>query len=85
MLHDLYVHEKKSLQALKLFVGRANEILNLWKVLYDHQFHLVAVTLSAVRKFLLLNLIIIYLFLKIIIRKVIIFQYMHKFNVKFDH
>lgn len=50
MLHDLYLQEKKSLNALKSFVSRASEILNLWRVLYDHQFHLVAATLSPVRK-----------------------------------
>ena len=47
-LQELYVEEKKSLQALKSFVGRACEVLHLWKVLYDHQFHLVAATLSSV-------------------------------------
>lgn len=48
MLHDLYMQEKKSLNALKSFVARASEILNLWRVLYDHQFNLLATTLSAV-------------------------------------
>ncbi len=51
MLYDLYQQEKKSLLALKLFVARAGEILNLWKVLYDHQFHLLAATLSPVCTF----------------------------------
>lgn len=56
MLHDLYLQEKKSLLALRSFVGRANEVLNLWKVLYDHQFNLVASTLSPVSFFSCRNL-----------------------------
>ncbi|XP_065211453.1 nuclear pore complex protein Nup155 isoform X2 [Planococcus citri] len=46
LLQELYVQEKKSLLALKSFVSRASEVLNLWKMLFDHQFNLVAATLS---------------------------------------
>lgn len=53
MLQELYAQEKKSLLALKSFVSRASEVLNLWKMLYDHQFNLVASTLSLVSKILI--------------------------------
>lgn len=54
-LHDLQMEEKQSIDALKTFVSQACEILGLWKILCEHQFHLLINTLNKDQQLALLN------------------------------
>ncbi len=42
--------EKISLQYIQDLLRRVEEVLGLWKVLFDHQFHVIAAALSKVSK-----------------------------------
>lgn len=44
---DLQIEERQSLDALKIFVTHSCETLGLWKILCEHQIHLLISTLSA--------------------------------------
>ncbi|VVC96001.1 unnamed protein product [Leptidea sinapis] len=43
--HAQNTDEAASIQALKVFIGMAIEMLSLWKVLCEHQFHVIAASL----------------------------------------
>jgi len=45
---EAQLEEKRSLDSLKTFLAHACEVLGLWKVLSDHQFHCLADGLSQV-------------------------------------
>lgn len=47
-LQEAQLEEKRSLDALKTFLSHTCEVLGLWKVLSDHQFHTVAQGLAPV-------------------------------------
>lgn len=38
-VNDAQVEERQSLEALKVFVGQCCQILGLWRILCEHQFH----------------------------------------------
>lgn len=45
---EAQLEEKASLLALKSFVSHACEVLGLWKILCEHQFHIIAEMLDKV-------------------------------------
>lgn len=45
---EVQLEEKMSLLALKGFVSHACEVLGLWKILCEHQFHVIAEMLEKV-------------------------------------
>lgn len=47
-LQEAQLEEKRSLDALKTFLSHTCEVLGLWKVLSDHQFHNLAQGLATV-------------------------------------
>jgi nuclear pore complex protein Nup155 len=47
---EAQLEEKHSLDALKAFVAHTCEVLGMWRVLCEHQFHVVADTLTKVRE-----------------------------------
>lgn len=47
-LQEAQLEEKRSLDALKTFLSHTCEVLGLWKVLSDHQFHNLAQGLAPV-------------------------------------
>jgi nuclear pore complex protein Nup155 len=47
---EAQLEEKHSLDALKVFVAHTCEVLGMWRVLSEHQFHVVADTLTKVRE-----------------------------------
>lgn len=46
---EAQLEEKTSLLALKSFVSHACEVLGLWKILCEHQFHVIADMLDKVK------------------------------------
>lgn len=54
-IQDAQLEERQSLDALKVFVGRACEVLGLWKILTEHQFHLIVDLLSPEHQAILTN------------------------------
>jgi nuclear pore complex protein Nup155 len=47
---EAQLEEKRSLDALKVFVAHTCEVLGMWRILCEHQFHVVADVLSKVRE-----------------------------------
>jgi hypothetical protein len=47
---EAQLEEKHSLDALKVFVAHTCEVLGMWRILCEHQFHVIADTLSKVRE-----------------------------------
>jgi len=45
---DAYQSESKSLECLKQLIVRSAEVFNLWKLLSEHQFYIIANKLSDV-------------------------------------
>lgn len=54
-LQEFQIEERQSIDALKAFVSQACEILGLWKILCEHQFHLLINTLTKEQQMALLN------------------------------
>lgn len=55
-VQDAHQSELKSIECLKMLVARSTEVLNLWKLLNEHQFYIIASKLSDVstdKKYLL--------------------------------
>lgn len=48
-IQNIQVQEKRSLDAFRVFITHACEVLGLWKILCEHQFHIIADTISKVR------------------------------------
>jgi len=48
--HDAHQSESKSIECLKKLVVRSAEVFNLWKLLSEHQFYIIANKLIDVRK-----------------------------------
>lgn len=47
-IQDAYQSESKSIECLKQLVVRSAEVFNLWKLLSEHQFYIIANKLSDV-------------------------------------
>jgi hypothetical protein len=47
---EAQLEEKRSLDALKAFVAHTCEVLGMWRILCEHQFHVIADMLSKVRQ-----------------------------------
>ena len=45
---EAQLEEKRSLDALKSFVGHTCEVMGMWRILCEHQFHIIANALSKV-------------------------------------
>lgn len=45
-MHDMQIEERQSLDALKIFVAHACEVLSLWKILCEHQIHLLIASMN---------------------------------------
>lgn len=45
---EAQLREKRSLDAIKVFVMHACEVLGMWKVICDHEFHIVTEKLEKV-------------------------------------
>lgn len=50
VIQDAYQSESKSIECLKQLVVRSAEVFNLWKLLSEHQFYIIANKLSEVSK-----------------------------------
>lgn len=45
-LQEVQLQEKRSLDALKVFVDHASQVLGFWKIMCEHQFHVITSTLN---------------------------------------
>ncbi|XP_046996559.1 nuclear pore complex protein Nup155 [Schistocerca americana] len=54
-VQQVQLQEKRSLDAFRVFIAHVCEVLGLWKVLCEHQFHIIADTLSKEHQTQLLN------------------------------
>jgi len=46
---EAQLEEKRSLDSLKMFVAHTCEVLGMWRILCEHQFHVIADFLNKVR------------------------------------
>lgn len=54
-VHDAQIEERKSLNSLKLFIGHCCQILGLWRILCEHQFHILIGSLPDSQQHILQN------------------------------
>lgn len=50
-LQEVQLQEKRSLDALKVFVDHACQVLGFWKIMCEHQFHVITSALNQVKIF----------------------------------